>query len=140
MKKIISKSIEDTFNLGKEIGKKVWPDMVISLRGSLGAGKTVLTKGLASQLEIDDEIVSPTFTLIQEYEGKDYDLYHMDMYRINSVDDFIMTGGDELLSSGGVSVVEWSEKISECLPDDTVYISIKILDNEDREITIEGLN
>ncbi|MDC7238071.1 MAG: tRNA (adenosine(37)-N6)-threonylcarbamoyltransferase complex ATPase subunit type 1 TsaE [Sphaerochaetaceae bacterium] len=131
----ISHNTEDTIEIGKKIGQMCKSGTVISLRGSLGAGKTVIAKGIAQYLNIEDAIVSPTFTIIQEYDG-DLPLYHMDLYRISGCDEFEMLGGEEMLYGNGVTLIEWSEKIEEMLPDDTIYIDINILDNLDREITL----
>ncbi len=131
----ISHNTEETIEIGKKIGQMCKSGTVISLRGSLGAGKTVIAKGIAQYFNIEDAIVSPTFTIIQEYDG-DLPLYHMDLYRISGCDEFEMLGGEEMLYGNGVTLIEWSEKIEEMLPDDTIYIDIKILENLDREITL----
>ncbi len=133
-----SHSEQETRAIGYRLGKLCKPGNVISLRGSLGSGKTVFAKGLAQALHIQDPIVSPTFTLIQEYEGT-LPLYHMDLYRIGSVDEFEMIGGEEFLYGDGVTLVEWSEKIAELLPDTTIFVDIRIMPNQDRVITIEGI-
>jgi len=86
---------------------------------------------------VAEEITSPTFTIISEYEG-DLPLYHMDLYRISSAEELEDTGGVELLSAGGISVIEWAEHACEALPDDTIYVSFEIIGNEERRITIEG--
>ncbi len=82
---------------------------------------------------------SPTFTLISEYTGKEIKLYHMDLYRIDNFEDFIMTGGDEIINGDDITVIEWAEKIVNDLPSDKIDISISIKKNLDREIKIEGL-
>ncbi len=134
----ISHSSEETIEIGKKIGKLCKAGTVISLRGSLGAGKTVIAKGIAQYLNIDEAIVSPTFTIIQEYDGN-FKLYHMDLYRISGCDEFEMLGGEEMLYGDGVTLIEWSEKIEEMLPDDTIYINITINDNLDRLIDITNI-
>lgn len=134
---IISHSEEETRAFGYHLGKVCKPGTVISLRGSLGAGKTVLAKGLALALGISEPIVSPTFTLIQEYEGT-LPLHHMDLYRIGSTEEFEMIGGEELLYSNGVTLIEWSEKIADMLPDSTLYVDIGIMPNQERTITLQG--
>jgi tRNA threonylcarbamoyladenosine biosynthesis protein TsaE len=98
----------------------------------------VLTKGIAAGLGISCNITSPTFTLICEYEGS-LMLYHMDVYRLADYSEFETTGGKELLFSGGVSVIEWAEKIAEYLPKDIIKISIDIKKDNSREILVSGL-
>lgn len=132
---MISKSSKETEELGYKFAQTLKKGDVVSLRGSLGAGKTVFTKGIARALDVKENIVSPTFTLIQEYDGI-VKLYHLDIYRLSGIDEFESMGGDDYLPSNGVSVIEWSEKISSLLPDDTIYVEIKILENNDREIKI----
>ncbi|MDY4609010.1 MAG: tRNA (adenosine(37)-N6)-threonylcarbamoyltransferase complex ATPase subunit type 1 TsaE [Sphaerochaetaceae bacterium] len=136
--KFESKSVADTLALGRRLGSVCKPGTVISLRGSLGAGKTVIAKGVAEALGITEAIVSPTFTLVQEYEGT-MPMYHMDLYRISGTEEFEMIGGEEMLYSDGVALVEWSEKIESMLPDDTVYIELEILPDQTRVIDVEGI-
>jgi len=136
---IISKSPEETLAVGKRIGAKCKPGTVISLRGSLGAGKTVIAKGVAEALGITEAIVSPTFTLIQEYQGAKLRMYHMDLYRLSGTDEFEMIGGEEMLYGKAVTLIEWSEKIQEMLPKTTVYVNLDIKPDQDRVITIEGM-
>lgn len=136
----ISHSPEDTRAFGRKIGEKCKAGTVISLRGSLGAGKTVIAKGVAEALGITEAIVSPTFTLIQEYQGTKLKMYHMDLYRLSGTDEFEMIGGEEMLYGRSVVLIEWSEKIQEMLPDATVYVNLAIKPNQDREITVEGMD
>ncbi|WP_320123225.1 tRNA (adenosine(37)-N6)-threonylcarbamoyltransferase complex ATPase subunit type 1 TsaE [uncultured Sphaerochaeta sp.] len=135
---VTTHSEEETRNLGKSIAMQCKPGTVISLRGSLGSGKTVFAKGLAEGLGIGESIVSPTFTLIQEYEGS-LPLYHMDLYRIEGIEEFEMIGGEELLYGKGVTLIEWSEKVEELLPDSTIFVHIRIMPNQERIITLEGV-
>jgi len=134
-----SSSAQETSDLGFRIGKACKAGSIVSLRGSLGAGKTVLAKGIAKALDIREAIVSPTFTLMQEYEGK-LPLYHMDLYRISGTDEFEMIGGEEMLYGNGVTLIEWSEKIQDMLPDGTIFVDISIMPDTKREITIEGID
>ncbi|MDT4763325.1 tRNA (adenosine(37)-N6)-threonylcarbamoyltransferase complex ATPase subunit type 1 TsaE [Sphaerochaeta sp. PS] len=133
-----STSAEETAELGFRLGQACSAGTVISLRGSLGAGKTVLAKGIARALGITEAIVSPTFTLMQEYEGR-LSLHHMDLYRISGSDEFEMIGGEEMLHGNGVTLIEWSEKIEDMLPDWTIFVDIRIMPDQSREITIEGI-
>jgi tRNA threonylcarbamoyladenosine biosynthesis protein TsaE len=136
--KFISHSSQETLEFGRELAKKLKAGSVVSLRGSLGAGKTVIAKGIAEYLNINEAIVSPTFTILQEYDG-DRALYHMDLYRISGCDEFEMMGGEEMLYGDGITLIEWSEKIDEMLPEDTIYIELSIEDNQDRVINVSGL-
>ena len=136
-KTIICKTAQDMENLGRWIGKKCVPGSVVSLRGSLGAGKTVLAKGVARNLGIQEAIVSPTFTLVQEYEGR-IPMYHMDLYRITSEEDFQMIGGEDMLYSDGVCLIEWSEIINDMLPKGTLFIDIKVNDDQSRTVFLKG--
>ena len=133
---------EDTIKLGEIIGKTLTPGSIIALRGDLGAGKTVLVKGIARGLGIEDEPVSPTFVIMNAYEGA-IPLYHFDLYRISGADELMGIGADEFLFGEGVSAVEWAERVDEILPEYTIYIDIKIAEPDNgsentREIRIEG--
>ncbi len=131
---VVCKTEQDMENLGKEMGSRFKGGEVISLRGSLGAGKTVFARGVARSLGIDESIVSPTFTLLQQYNGR-LPMYHMDLYRISSEEDFMMIGGEDFLYGNGVCLIEWSEIISGLLPEQTVFIQITI--NSDQSRTVE---
>ena len=130
---VICRTAQDMEELGRQVGKTLKPGSVISLRGSLGAGKTVFAKGVARSLGITEAIVSPTFTLLQEYDGR-IPMYHMDLYRISSVDDFQMIGGEDMLYSDGVCLIEWSEIIDDILPSGTLFVGITV--NEDQSRTV----
>lgn len=132
--KYLSHSEDETQKIGYEVAEKIKKGDVISLTGSLGAGKTVFAKGFAKQLGIGEAIVSPTFTLVQEYDGR-MKMYHLDLYRLSGEDEFESMGGEDFLYSDGVTLIEWSEKIESMLPDDTIYVKITI--NEDLTRTIE---
>ena len=134
---IVCKTEEDMVKLGNRFGELAKPGMVISLRGSLGAGKTVFARGVARSLGIEEAIVSPTFTLVQEYDGR-LPMYHMDLYRITSSEDFEMIGGEDMLYSDGVCLIEWSEIINEMLPKDTVFINITVKPDQSRTVTIDS--
>ncbi len=136
--RVISSSEQETRELGKRMAGKVTPGTVISLRGSLGAGKTVFAKGFAEGLGITEAIVSPTFTLVQEYDGR-LKLYHLDLYRLSGEDEFESMGGEDFLYSDGVALIEWSEKIEDMLPDDTIFINITINEDLTRSIEIKGM-
>lgn len=133
----ICKSESDTKELGQRLARTAKAGSVISLRGSLGAGKTVFAKGFAEELGITEAIVSPTFTLVQEYEGR-MKMYHLDLYRLSGEDEFESMGGEDFLYSDGVTLIEWSEKIDSMLPDDTIHVEIGIQPDLTRKIEITG--
>ena len=141
MNDLILRAVDEqqTLSIGKKISNVLSPGSIVSLRGPLGAGKTVLAKGIAISLHVEEPITSPSYTLIQEYSGT-CPLYHMDLYRIEGVDDFEMLGAEEMLYGEGITLIEWSEKIEDILPKDTITVIIAIEPNQDRIITIKGLS
>lgn len=114
---------EETIRIGKELGESVRENTVIALSGDLGAGKTTLVKGIALGLGIAEEITSPTFIIICEYSGR-LPLYHIDLYRISGEDEFLDLGAEEMFYQGGVTVIEWSERILGILPPECIRITI----------------
>jgi tRNA threonylcarbamoyladenosine biosynthesis protein TsaE len=131
-------SAEETMDIGARIGAALEPGYVIDLRGPLGSGKTTLVKGLARALGIDEAVTSPSFTLISEYRGS-LPLYHMDLYRIDNLEEFELLGAEELMYGEGITVIEWGEKAEELMPEDAVKISVRILEDGSRELTGEGI-
>ncbi len=123
--------------LGERIGALLKPGAILALRGGLGAGKTTLTKGLARGLRIGEEITSPTFTLISEYDGP-IPLYHMDAYRLSGAEEFLELGVQDLLYGKGICVIEWSERVSEALPEDVIRIDIMNETDGTRQVAIEA--
>lgn len=134
---LITHSEEETIALGKKIGSKLQKGDVIALQGTLGAGKTTITKGIALALGIEDTITSPTFCLISEYEGK-MPLYHMDVYRLEGGEDFINLGVDDMLYGRGICLIEWSEKIMEELPKKTIILRLEPKEDGSRTISLEN--
>ncbi len=132
-------SAEETILLGTKIGWKLKPGDIIAMQGTLAAGKTTITKGIAQALGIDDTITSPTFCLISEYYGK-MPLYHMDVYRLDSIEDFVNLGTDDMLYGDGVSIIEWSEKIMSELPKRTIVLKITPQEDNSRLIEIDNWN
>lgn len=130
-------SAEETVELGKKIGSFLKKGDIIAMQGTLGAGKTTITKGIAQALDINETITSPTFCLISEYEGK-MPLYHMDVYRLDGAEDFANLGTEDMLYGEGVSIIEWSEKIMEELPHKTIILKLEPHDDGARTITIEN--
>lgn len=139
MVKIISHSTEETEKIGFQIGEKLCGTEVIALFGGLGMGKTAFTRGLASALDAGDNVSSPTFSLVNEYLGK-YNIYHFDMYRVNSWDDLYTTGFFDYIDNG-ILVIEWSENIEEALPENSIRITIsKGKTDDERIFQIEGVD
>ncbi|SFC32173.1 tRNA (adenosine(37)-N6)-threonylcarbamoyltransferase complex ATPase subunit type 1 TsaE [Clostridium uliginosum] len=132
-------SIDDTTKLGIKIGKLLNPGDIVCLTGDLGTGKTHITKGIALGLDIHENITSPTFTIVNEYEEGRLKLYHFDVYRVNDPDEIYAIGFDDYIFSDGVSIIEWANYIEEILPKDFLHINIeKDFNNGDnyRKITL----
>lgn len=136
MLKIITTSIEQTEKLGKKIGSLLKSGDVICLDGDLGAGKTTLTKAIAKGLEVDDYVTSPTFTIVNEYDGK-YHVNHFDVYRISDIDEMYDIGYEEYIYSESVSIIEWSSIIKEILPEERIEIYIERLEENNRKFNIK---
>ena len=130
-------SAEETITLGEKIGRLLKKGDIIAMQGTLAAGKTTITKGIAKALGITDTITSPTFCLISEYQGT-MPLYHMDVYRLDGTEDFINLGTDDMLYGDGVSIIEWSEKIMDELPSNTIILKITPQDDGKRLIEIDN--
>ena len=136
----ITHSAQETVDLGEKIGSLLKSGDVIAMTGTLAAGKTTITKGVAKALGITDVVTSPTFCLISEYEGTKMPLYHMDVYRLDGPEDFINLGVEDMLDGDGVCIVEWSEKVSSELPKRTIKIEITPLEDGSRQIKIDNWN
>ena len=135
MYKITSNSEEDTIELAENIESERFPNMVICLEGDLGSGKTLFTKGFASSMGIKENITSPTFNIIQEYQGEDNSkLYHMDVYRITDVKEDL--GLSDYFRKRGVTIIEWSDMIEDMLPKNRLEIKIKMIDETTRVFLI----
>ncbi|HRR40580.1 MAG TPA: tRNA (adenosine(37)-N6)-threonylcarbamoyltransferase complex ATPase subunit type 1 TsaE [Syntrophales bacterium] len=136
---LVSKSPDETLRIGKVIGARLGPGDVVALVGELGSGKTVLTQGIAQGIPVDEGyvIASPTFTLINEYPGR-YRLYHLDIYRLEGSEDLLPLGYEDYFYGDGIVVIEWAEKILDILPEETLFVRLRYLDEERREIEIEG--
>lgn len=138
MIKIVSHSAEETEKIGFSVAQKLNGTEVIALFGGLGMGKTAFTRGLAKGLGVNDGVSSPTFALVNEYSGK-CNIYHFDMYRVNTWDDLYSTGFFDYIDTG-VLVIEWSENIEGALPDKVIRISIsKGSSDDERLFEIEGV-
>ena len=116
---------EETYEFGMKLGSEARPGQVYTLNGDLGAGKTVFAKGFAKGLGIDDNVSSPTFTILQVYESGRYPLYHFDVYRIADSSEMDEIGFDEYVYSEGISLIEWAQYIEDILPDKYIRVDIQ---------------
>ena len=133
--KFTSRNEEDTLELAQNIESEKFPNMVICLEGELGSGKTVFVKGFASALGIDENVTSPTFNLVKEYPNGELPLYHMDVYRLEGSCENV--GFDDYFNRGGVSIIEWSDLICDCLPEERLDIKFKVIDENTRILIFE---
>lgn len=133
---VISHSEQDTFETAVKIGKNAMEGTIITLRGDLGTGKTVMAKGIASGLGIIEDITSPTFSLFEMYEGNP-PFYHFDLYRIEDEIELENLHFDEYWYGRGVSVIEWPERAGKALDSPVVAVAIERINDETRSITIE---
>ena len=136
----ITHSPAETEGLGCRLGRTLGPGAVVAYFGGLGMGKTAFTRGLARGLGCRGRVTSPTFTIVNEYDGPT-PLFHFDMYRLADADALFDIGWEDYLDRGGVCAVEWSENVAEALPEDTVWVDLRRLEGEDngRRITITGV-
>lgn len=139
--KIYTSSPEETYEFAKEFAKKLFPGEILCMYGDLGAGKTLFAQGIAAGLGITDHVNSPTFTIVNEYEGR-IPLYHFDVYRISDPDEMYEAGFDDYINGEGVCLIEWAELIEDIIPTPRKKITIlrgKKNPDREREITIEDI-
>lgn len=126
-------SLQETENLANALANKIQPGMLITLSGDLGAGKTTFTKFLGKALGVKKNINSPTFTILKVYQGK-FPIYHMDVYRMEGISQDL--GFDEYFDGDGLCIVEWPDFIAEQLPEERLEITIKRIDDDEREVEL----
>ena len=131
-----ARSFKETLDVGDRLGRELQRGAVVALFGELGAGKTALIKGIARGLGIRQEVTSPTFTIVHEYGGGRLPLFHIDLYRLDSVAQALAVGIEDYLNGDGVATIEWAEKIEQLLPANTVRVHITTLENNVRRIKI----
>lgn len=136
-----SYSAAETFEQGRKLGEQLPVPSVVAFFGELAAGKTTFIKGLVSgAAQIDPSAVqSPTFTYLHIYEGRKT-VYHFDLYRLRDIDEFLSMGFDEYFEAQGICCIEWSEKIAPYLPPNKVTVTLEHIRDDERLITIKGLN
>lgn len=135
----VTNSPEETEALGTDLAGRLEPGTVIAFTGDLGAGKTAFVRGLARGLGVQERVTSPTFTIVNEYEGGRLPLFHFDMYRLGSADELFDIGWEDYLARGGVCAVEWSENVADALEEGCLRVDIRRGEDDDqRIITIGG--
>jgi tRNA threonylcarbamoyladenosine biosynthesis protein TsaE len=136
----VTHSPEETVSLGRELAKEVQPPCTVLLEGDLGSGKTTLVKGILASLASvpEDEVTSPTFTLVHEY-GPEGRIYHVDLYRIEGARDLATLGLDDLLNREATVLIEWGEKFGEDVPRPCLRVRLQHLGRDERRITVERL-
>ena len=134
-----SNSPGQTEEIGAALAAELKPGAVLAFTGDLGAGKTAFVRGLARGLGIAERVTSPTFTIVNEYEGGRLPLFHFDMYRLGSSEELFDIGWEDYLARGGVCAVEWSENIADALEESCIKVDIRRGSSENqRTITITG--
>ncbi len=138
-REIITHSAEDTIALGRSLSELLAPPKLVLLRGDLGAGKTTLVKGIAEAFQAarEEDVTSPTFTLVHEYRGPAANLYHIDLYRVDTPRELQTLGLDDLISDNSILLIEWGEKFSRFERERDVEIVLERLGDNDRRITID---
>jgi len=132
MTEYISRSLEDTERIAKEFADTLTGTEVIAYLGGLGAGKTTFTRGIAKAFGVDDGVHSPTFAIVNEYQGR-VPIYHFDMYRVTDEDDLYSTGFYDYIGKGLI-IIEWSENILDFIPDDAIFIELSYGEDEHTRI------
>ncbi len=140
MAKYILNSVEETIKLGMRLGESLTLPVIIKLDGEMGSGKTHFTKGIALGLGISEEITSPTFSILNIYEGSSLKLFHIDAYRLKNIEEALDAGLEEVFSEGGVVVLEWGDLLTSFFENKVINIQINDLGDNNREMIIEGWN
>ena len=133
--RVTTGSVEETRALGEALGRLLEAGDVVGLSGELGAGKTALAQGIARGLEVAEPVSSPTFALVHEYRGR-VPVWHLDTYRVASLDELVDLSWDDLLAGGGVILVEWPERIAPALPAERLHVSLRDRGGDTREIEL----
>lgn len=136
---LTSSSPESTRHFGRATAAVCRPGDVVSLTGDVGAGKTTYAQGMGEGLGIRSQVTSSTFVLVRQYSGDELDLYHIDLYRLDSLDEVQSLDLDEYLYGEGVTVLEWADKFPSVLPNEYLQVSIDYSGHERRTIRVEGV-
>ncbi len=135
---VVSESPAETAELGEAIGELLEGQEVLCLEGELGSGKTTLVQAIARALGVTEPITSPTFTLVNEYHGRGVALYHVDLYRLHTMDEIVQAGIDACFHSDGLCLVEWAEKARAVLPREHLYITLEHAGKDKRRISLRA--
>jgi len=137
-REITTHSAEETIAFGRTLARLLAPPKLVLLRGDLGAGKTTLVKGIASAFEAasEEEVTSPTFTLVHEYHGPTANLYHIDLYRVDTPRQLETLGLDDLIAEDSILLIEWGEKFSRFVRDRDVEVTLERVGENDRKIQV----
>jgi tRNA threonylcarbamoyladenosine biosynthesis protein TsaE len=135
---LVSRNLSETRRLGALLGQLLQENEVICLEGELGTGKTSLIQGIGQGQGISEPITSPTFTLVNQYQGKKAILYHVDLYRLESEEEMIAAGIDGYLYCNGICVIEWAEKARDIIPPECLYITLKHVSERERSILLQA--
>ncbi len=138
MDTFISNSEQDTINFAKDFAKTLKKGDIVVLTGELGCGKTKFTQGVLSYFGLENEISSPTFTIVNEHHKENISIFHFDVYRLEDIDEFYAMGGEEYFEKG-ICIIEWGEQIEEILPKGYTKITFSKLDENKRELKIEKM-
>ena len=137
-KSFTTNSPEETKSLGKKIGKLLKQGNVVALIGNLGAGKTVIAKGLCSGLGVkEDYITSPTYTIINQYDGR-IPVYHIDLYRLKNSKELYNLGWDEYIYGHGACIIEWADRAAEMLSEEYLTVNLEVMGKDKRKITLQA--
>lgn len=138
MAEFFSKNENETEALGERLARSIPGGAVIAMYGDLGAGKTAFVRGMARGLGLDCRVSSPTFTIVNEYLGE-RELIHFDMYRLSCADELFDIGWEDYIARGAICAVEWSENVEDAFYGDEIVVTIEKLSDNERKITIEGV-
>ncbi len=134
-RRVVTSSQQETEKFGEEFAEGLKPGTVVGLVGELGAGKTCFVRGVCRGLDVEDQISSPTFVIINQYQAK-FPIYHFDLYRLTIPEEILELGYEEYFYGDGVCLIEWADKIEALMPEDSIEVQIRIGDDEEREIAI----
>jgi len=134
---LTTQSPEETKEVGQRLGELLQKGDIVAVVGELGSGKTCLIQGICKGLKVEEEVTSPSFTIINEYCGK-FPVYHFDFYRINHLQEALELGYEEYFFGNGVTLIEWAEKIELLLPEDHIKVQIFRKNEKLRELTIKA--